>query len=519
VRVLDLGAHDGYMAHWLLTQFPDAHIDAVEPNQHAAGECNKRITGTCKTGLAEHAPALFEPGSYDAVVAFEVVEHVPDVDAFLTACETMVKPDGRVYLSTPDGVFGEGSNPHHLRAYRAVDLAELLRARGQLTDMVVGSDGVTCVSYTPGPRREHVAIYTGGGWEPWHPSDIYTRGLGGSETAAIRLASALSDLGFVVTVYGEMREDTCWKDVIFRHHSKFDPLDARACTISSRIPQIFDRPVSGLRLLWVHDVDCGGELTPARASRIDHVLTLSGWHTSNVKGRYPFLTDGQVLQIRNGIDHNLFTPKPWADRAQRVLYTSSPDRGLDVLLELWPRVREQVPDAILEHCYAQVYDKIAEVDPRISAHRDHIRQLADQPGVRSIGSLSQPELAALMCDSRVWCHPSWIGPANTVFHETSCIGAMEAQAAGCLVVASNWGALSETVRWGRLVNSDPGGPRWKDALVTHIVEGLTDHDVGEAARTNAPDAVKDMGWDGVATMLAPLIAEHDPDRAKRAATA
>jgi hypothetical protein len=35
-----------------------------------------------------------------------------------------------------------------------------------------------------------------------------------------------------------------------------------------------------------------------------------------------------------------------------ALYTSSPDRGLDFLLELWPRVREQVPDAELHCAYA-----------------------------------------------------------------------------------------------------------------------------------------------------------------------
>lgn len=507
MKLLDLGAHDGAIAAWLQRQHPDLHVDGLELEPNAAAIADRRMTGACEEGPAEDAPLIFDD-SYDAVTAFELIEHVPDPDRLLDAAEAMLTPDGRVYVSTPDGTFGEGGNPNHLRVYRAVDLADLLRRRGRLCDMDVGSDGIVCASYQPRPRREDIAIYAGPGWEPWHPADIETRGLGGSETAAVRLAEALSDLGFIVTVYGELREDTCWTDVIFRHHSKFDPLDSRAGLICSRIPEVADRPIAaGVRLLWVHDIDLGDRLNLRRAEPFDAVLALSAWHERHLAGRYPFLAqDDKLVRTTNAIRHAYFEPKPWAERDQLVLYTSSPDRGLDVLLELWPRVRERVPDATLAHCYAPVYDRVADQDPTVRAHRERIRELADQPGVESVGSMGQRDLAALMCSARVWAHPSWIGQAGAPFHETSCMGAMEAQAAGCLVVASDWGALSETVRWGRLVNSEPGGQRWKDALVEHIVEGLTNPEVGEAAVAKAPPAVADLTWHRVAAQLAGIIA-------------
>lgn len=512
MRILDLGAHDGYLSLGIQQRFPEAHIDAIELNEQAAAACNARISGECKVGAAEDAYSLFETQSYDVVVAFELIEHVPNIPLFLAACEQMVKPGGLIYISTPDGCFGTGNNPHHLRALRAIDLADMLRRRGTLHDMTVGSDGVTVAAYIPGPRREDIAIYAGPGWEPWHPSDIAQRGLGGSETAAIRLSEALSRLGFVVTVYGEMREDTCWADVIYRHHSKFDPLDARGAVISSRMPHVFDRPISApTRMLWVHDVDCGDQLTPARAEGIDHVLALSPWHQGHLKGRYPFVAD-KVRLARNGIEHKLFDPLPWDARAKRVLYTSSPDRGLDILLEIWPQILEAVPDAELHHCYADVYDKIADQDPSVAKHRDKIRELSDQPGVVRLGSLPQPKLAALMCQSRVWAHPSWATMLDQPFHETSCISAMEAQAAGCLVVASDWGALHDTVRWGRKVNSDPPGKRWRKAMVNSIIEGLTNPDVGQTAVIEAPAAVADLSWDGVAVQLGKLVAAEDKAR-------
>ncbi len=205
-------------------------------------------------------------------------------------------------------------------------------------------------------------------------------------------------------------------------------------------------------------------------------------------------------------------PKPWKDRAQRVLYTSSPDRGLDIVLELWPDVLAAVPDALLGFAYPSVYDAVADQDAHVAQHRDKIAALSDQSGVTKLGPLSQPALAALMCDSRVWVHPSWMTMYNAPFHETSCIGAMEAQAAGCFVVASDWGALSETVQWGLRVNGDAPGPRWREGLVAGIVQGLTDEESGDTAVYQGPRRVKHLGWDGVGEQIGKLIAGRDSPR-------
>jgi 2-polyprenyl-6-hydroxyphenyl methylase/3-demethylubiquinone-9 3-methyltransferase len=44
---------------------------------------------------------LAEAGErFDLVVALEIVEHVADVDAFLAACATMVKPGGGLAMAT-----------------------------------------------------------------------------------------------------------------------------------------------------------------------------------------------------------------------------------------------------------------------------------------------------------------------------------------------------------------------------------------------------------------------------------
>ena len=187
-----------------------------------------------------------------------------------------------------------------------------------------------------------------------------------------------------------------------------------------------------------------------------------------------------------GIEHSYFAP-PQLERGSRVLYSSAPDRGLDVLLEVWPEVRRRVPAAELAFCSAPVYDARARGDEALAALHRRVDSLVDQPGVVRLGSIGQPELARVMAGARVWVAPSWCSPWGAPFLETYCIGAVEAQAAGCCVVASEVGALSETVKVGRLIAAEPGGQRWRAELVEGIVEGLTDPAVQGRAEGEAPE--------------------------------
>lgn len=511
MRILDMGSHDGFISNWLVRQLReehgsdvDIHVDGIELNSEACRVANARakrdgVPGTYAQGRAEDASKIFDHLSYDVVVAYELIEHVPDVDMFLDVCDQMCKPGGRVYLSTPDTTFGSGQNPHHLRCYRAIDLFEIMRRRGRVTDLESSEDGIVVASYEPrhwvgGPE---VAIYCGPGWEPWHPSDIEQKGLGGSETAAIRLAEAMSDQGFIVTVYGEMSTQSAWKQVSFRSHEVFDPMDKRFMVISSRRPQIFDRKINAeYSVLWVHDTDYGDEITRERMEKVDAIMVLSEWHKDHWLNTYGW-PDATVYVTRNGIEPSYFDTINDNNRQwNRAMYSSSPDRGLDLILEMWPEVRKHVPDAELYYCYSDVYDKVADVDPAVGAFRERVRKLADQEGVFNLGSLDQRTLAKEMGKSNIWLAPSYNTLSKSPFYETFCIGAVEAAAAGCQLIMSNWGALPEragTALFASVLDSTWGEPE-AEQWVSEIAERMVTPVYGE----RKSHAALAQTWAGVA---------------------
>lgn len=56
--------------------------------------------GVAYREIAVEALAAEQPASFDAVTCMEMLEHVPDPASVVTACATLVKPGGWVFLST-----------------------------------------------------------------------------------------------------------------------------------------------------------------------------------------------------------------------------------------------------------------------------------------------------------------------------------------------------------------------------------------------------------------------------------
>lgn len=386
------------------------------------------------------------------------------------------------------------------RQWSVADVRDELDARGfEAVDAHPRDKKLVVRARPKTTRSQDVVFWAGPSVEPWNPRTPETSGIGGSETACIEVAHHLAALGRRVTVYSDCPgAEGVYGGVEYRHFSRFGGCDCDVF-VSSRQPQVMEHDIRArAKFLWVHDIHVG-QPDPNMHRwllRFDRLLCLSKWHRDLVLQAYPWLHPSSVIVTRNGIDPARFAPAAslsqaagWGwdavhsderrDNAEqwfptkrnRLIYSSSPNRGLDALLDVWPIIQFEVPDAELHVFYGfESWERSAEImgdAGQLAQIAGYKARLASTPGVHVRGRVDQATLAREMMMSKVWAYP-------TAFTETYCITAIEAQAAGCIPVTSDLAALHETVRYGVRLSGSNADPAYRDAFVRECVNALTD---------------------------------------------
>lgn len=156
---------------------------------------------------------------------------------------------------------------------------------------------------------------------------------------------------------------------------------------------------------------------------------------------------------------------PWfaTGEAPILFYTSTPFRGLDVLLRAFPAIRAELPGTRL-----RVYSSMSVY--QVNAAQDKYRALYDLcrsiEGVDYVGSLGQSRLAHELAGAAALAYPS-------TFAETSCIAVLEAMALGAAVLTTRLGALPETTAgFASMVESQTDADRLAGSFAAMAVEAL-----------------------------------------------
>lgn len=129
-RVLDLGSGEGFGAAILSEAARE--VVGVDVDERTVEHANLNWSSSAVSFVQGSALDLsaFEAGSFDAVVAFEIIEHLEDQARMLSEIDRVLADDGLLVISTPDRrIYSEASgqsNPFHERELTAEEFSALL---------------------------------------------------------------------------------------------------------------------------------------------------------------------------------------------------------------------------------------------------------------------------------------------------------------------------------------------------------------------------------------------------------
>jgi glycosyltransferase involved in cell wall biosynthesis len=205
--------------------------------------------------------------------------------------------------------------------------------------------------------------------------------------------------------------------------------------IRSRVRYVAaDKP----NVLWLHDLPEDPEshhlADPKRLAEFDRLVYVSNWQKERYQLAYGIPASKGVV-IKNAIEpipEELI--KKGEDGKIRLIYHPTPHRGLNLLVPVFGALSEEFPELELD-----VFSSFALYGwkERDEQFRSVIDACIAHPKINYHGSQPQEVVRAALGRADIFAYPS-------IWMETSCICAMEAMSARCVVVAPNYAALPET---------------------------------------------------------------------------
>lgn len=270
-------------------------------------------------------------------------------------------------------------------------------------------------------KSNKILFYTGFANLPWNYTYSLNNGLGGSETAVANLSKAFPK-NFEIYVCGSVAEEKI-DNITYVNLQNIKQLventPFHTIIISRYIAfyEMFPETSFYQSYIWGHDISiyhygCNLDVNSILNkwnSKINGCICQTEWHKNLFIEQYPQLKD-KIYTINNGILVDKFVSNS-IKVSNRFIYTSCAERGLDRLLELWPTIIENIPDAELFICS---YNKF----PQNEFESNLNKIIKKYDSIKHVGCLNRDKLYELMSSSEFWLYP-------TNFNETSCITSME----------------------------------------------------------------------------------------------
>lgn len=333
-----------------------------------------------------------------------------------------------------------------------------------------------------------------------------SKGMGGSETALIEMARLIkSKTNIPVKVFNTREEDVVAPSgVEYISNRKLNEY------LSKKKPKMHIAWRHNIRVtkaptyLWCHDL-----FTPTveQVCNFEKIMCLSDFHKNYVMGKQGVPED-RIWVTRNGIvpEKLKFERKP--KNPNKIVWMSSPDRGLDRCMIVCDEILKEHPEIEL-HVYYGI-ENLKNYGPQMSSLADRLKEMMSQrPYVKYHGFTEQSQMYKEVSDAVLWLHP-----CN--FIETYCITALEMLALGVFPVTRRLGALANTLKEAEDKNqailldhdciSENEIKAYADAAKM-VLKGRLWENVGLDLEKNSWESVADA-WINEMQLLGPLKTEE-----------
>lgn len=281
-------------------------------------------------------------------------------------------------------------------------------------------------------------------------------GIGGSELALLTMCEAWQASGHDVTLYNDPLEQDA-SPFPQKRIKDFVPNANRDILVNFRSPNPLSFAANGKKIWWSCDQYSVGNYGDY-AKLVDVVVCISPFHQWYFETTYGILNSVYIdipVRVQDFLDIKDAPPQEF-----QLIYNSVPDRGLQFLPNIYPRIQRELPEVSL----------VITSDYRLwgvpnSGNQQFISKFIGMKGVNFVGALPRKEYLRHLITSDAQIYPC-------AYDELFCISCAEAQVAGAYPFTTAAAAMG-TTNMGTKIAGLPSDASWVNTYVNEIVQFLT----------------------------------------------
>jgi glycosyltransferase involved in cell wall biosynthesis len=264
-------------------------------------------------------------------------------------------------------------------------------------------------------------------------------GIGGAELGLLTMCEAWHNAGHEVVLFNDPRELNA-SPFEQRTIGAFNPNEPCDALIVFRSPNLrIIGSKAKQKLWWSTDQFTIGDFRAFRPM-VDKVICISEYHKKYFEEKYG-INDAIVIDLPVRVQD--YQDKNIVKIRNRFVFTSVPARGLDIMLDIWPKIRKEIPDATL----------VITSDYRLwgshlgQGNEQFIAKAMRLEGIIFLSAIPREKLIEEQLKAEVNVYPC-------IYDELFCIAIAESQVAGAYPITSDCGALA-TTNMGTIIPGDP----------------------------------------------------------------